>query len=154
VTVTAKKVAAVAVLLPALGLGAGIAYASVPGPDGVVHGCYQSSGLGDGALYVIDSGASCPTGYTALNWDQTAPAGLAGYEVVSQTFNYTAGQQSAQPGISCPSGKKALGGGVNSYDLLGSWPQSNGSGWNVSIKGPNDGNPWSATIYVTCASAV
>lgn len=58
--------------------GAGIAIASIPGPDGVIHGCYKTSGPAQGALTVIDSTASCPSGTAALNWNQTGPQGAAG----------------------------------------------------------------------------
>ena len=45
--------------------------ASIPGSDGVIHGCYDSGGN----VKVIDTSKtkSCPKGYTALNWSQTGP---------------------------------------------------------------------------------
>jgi hypothetical protein len=55
----------------------GIAYASIPGPDGVIHGCY----LTNGNLRVIDSAASCKSNETSLNWNQqgvTGPSGPTG----------------------------------------------------------------------------
>jgi hypothetical protein len=62
-------------LLAVAGLGAGVAYASIPAPDGTINGCYKNS---TGMLITIDSSASCPSGYTALNWSQTGPQGPAG----------------------------------------------------------------------------
>ena len=47
-------------------LGAGVAYASIPGGDGVIHACYKTSNPAQGALMVIDSAATCPNGFTAL----------------------------------------------------------------------------------------
>jgi hypothetical protein len=67
-------------------------------------------------------------------------------------FNYGPGTLTAQPSVACPTGKKALGGGTNAYDLKGSWPISGGQEWNVSVQGPNNGNNWSVTVYATCAT--
>src|SRR5581483_10638436 len=53
---------------------AGVAYASIPGSDGVIHGCYAKTG----ALSVIDSAKRCPNGTTALNWNQQGPQGVPG----------------------------------------------------------------------------
>ncbi len=52
----------------------GVAYASIPGPDGTIHGCYKTSNPAQGAVIVVDSAASCPSGYTALNWNQPGPS--------------------------------------------------------------------------------
>jgi hypothetical protein len=56
----------------------GIAYASIPGGDGVIHGCYKTSNPSKGALIAIDSTASCPNGYARLKWNQTGPQGPRG----------------------------------------------------------------------------
>lgn len=69
-----KIIAAVAALILVV-LG-GIAYASIPAADGTINGCYKNSGNHD--LVVVDSAASCPSGYTALNWNQTGPQGPQG----------------------------------------------------------------------------
>lgn len=66
------------VVLAALGLTtltAGAAVASIPGPDGVIHACYQSS---TGALRVVESGVPCRGGETALQWNQVGPPGPQG----------------------------------------------------------------------------
>ena len=52
----------------------GVAYAAIPGPNGVIHGCYDNKG----ALSVIDSSTSCHPNQTALNWNQTGPTGATG----------------------------------------------------------------------------
>jgi hypothetical protein len=75
-------------LMVALG---GVTVAAIPGPDGVIHACYANSNLvtqlgagagpltqvitPQGALRVIDSSASCPSGETALNFNQAGPPG-------------------------------------------------------------------------------
>lgn len=63
---------AAAVLTGTLVGGMSIAFASIPDGSGVIHGCYKTKGSSH-ALNVIDTSktASCPTGYTGLNWDQT-----------------------------------------------------------------------------------
>jgi hypothetical protein len=56
---------------------AGISYAAIPDGGGVIHGCYGNTA---GGLRVIDSaaGKTCPTGTTALNFNQQGPAGARG----------------------------------------------------------------------------
>ncbi|MGO9763653.1 MAG: hypothetical protein ACLP1Q_20565 [Solirubrobacteraceae bacterium] len=61
-------------LLAALG---GVAWASIPGPEGIIHGCYGKHG---GQLRVIDTtaGGKCRHKEAALNWDETGPPGPRG----------------------------------------------------------------------------
>jgi hypothetical protein len=59
-----------------LGTAAGLAYATIPGPGGVIQGCYAKS---NGGLRVIDSpAASCTSKETALAWNQQGPTGPRG----------------------------------------------------------------------------
>jgi hypothetical protein len=69
---------AAGVLLGAL-VATGVSWASIPDPSGVIHGCYKSNGSPH-ALSVIDSAktATCPTGYKAVNWNQTGQQGPPG----------------------------------------------------------------------------
>jgi hypothetical protein len=67
---TFAAVAAVA----ALALAAGVAYATIPDGQGVIHACYRTN---KGDVRVIDSG-SCAAGEAALSWNQTGPQGPAG----------------------------------------------------------------------------
>lgn len=74
-TVVYKRVLTVlATVVAFLGVGAAV-YASIPGPDGVIHGCRKTT---DGSARIIDSAASCPSGFTAINWNQTGPQGPTG----------------------------------------------------------------------------
>lgn len=59
------------------GMAGGIAYASIPDPAGVIHGCYQKS---NGNLRVIDTqaGGKCGSTENPLGWNQTGPAGPRG----------------------------------------------------------------------------
>jgi hypothetical protein len=61
-------VAAAFVVVVAIAVG-GIAYASIPDSNGVIHGCYVKT---IGKLRVIDSGGKgCEKGEKPLNWSQT-----------------------------------------------------------------------------------
>jgi hypothetical protein len=107
--------------------GAGIAYASIPGPDGVIHGCYKNSNPAQGALITVDSAASCPSGYTALNWNQTGLQGPAGPSTAGSSGldigTYTGGGSAFGYGNNlavCPSDHAhALGGGVDAGGTSG-----------------------------------
>jgi hypothetical protein len=48
-----------------------VVYASVPGADGLIHGCYQANG---GQLRVVDAdtGTACRVGEVAVAWPATA----------------------------------------------------------------------------------
>ena len=63
-----------AVLVLAIG---GMAWASVPGADGVIRGCYDAR---SGGVRIIDvaAGQSCRSNETSVNWNQTGRAGPAG----------------------------------------------------------------------------
>src|SRR5438105_8961950 len=58
-------------------VGAAVAYAAIPGTDGVIAGCYSSK---DGTLRVIDQqqAQTCGSKETALNWNQQGPPGPTG----------------------------------------------------------------------------
>ena len=72
--VTYTKVAAtIAVVLA----GTGFAYAAIPGPSGVINGCYQTK---TGNLRVVSAGKKCLRSEKALNWNQTGPRGLQGLQ--------------------------------------------------------------------------
>jgi hypothetical protein len=150
----ALVIAGVAVVV-AIGAGVGIAAASIPGPDGTIHACYRSDDLGSGALYVIDSEDTCPSGFTALDWDQTAPSGLQGYEVIQEPFQVDGpiGAGTIDVTVDCPSGKVALGGG-GLADATASQPTSDGSGWALTISHPavGSGSVYASSGSVTCAT--
>ena len=62
-------------------IGGSVAYASIPDPDGVVHGCY---GKLLGSLRVIDTDANqqCLSLENAVTWHQTGPQGIPGEQGV------------------------------------------------------------------------
>lgn len=55
----------------------GVAFAAIPGSDGVIHGCYQKN---VGNLRVIDpsAGDQCRPSEVPIDWSQTGPAGPQG----------------------------------------------------------------------------
>jgi hypothetical protein len=159
---------------------AGTAYATIPGGDGVIHGCYAKSG---GTLRVIDASVTkCKDGETALSWSQAGipgpegdpgepgpagpqgepgapgvPGGLAGYEVVfakSDTNSNTHKEVVAD----CPNGKLAVGGGPslgpNDVEVAVESSHPAGDGWAVSAHEviPTDA-AWTLTMQFVCVDA-
>lgn len=150
-----NKFVVAGVVTAALVAGAGITYAAIPAADGTIHGCYSSGALGTGALFVIDDAATCPSGYTALNWDQTAPSGLQGYEVVTDSFVIN-GPDSAGTDtftVNCPTGKVALGAGFKG-DHVSSQVLTDGSGWEFDVQHPSvgSGGQYNSSGRITCAT--
>jgi hypothetical protein len=78
------------------------AYGSGTPSDNMVHACYKTSGPGQGALIRIDQAASCPGGFTPLNW----PARALGYDVftVNGQFFVPADGQQHQYTLDCGGG--------------------------------------------------
>ncbi|MDX6504341.1 MAG: hypothetical protein QOE29_1466 [Gaiellaceae bacterium] len=114
----------------ALAVGGGIAWATIPDGGGVIHACYKN---GAGDLRVIDTGAggTCKASESPLVWSQTGPPGAAGAtNVVIRTFT-----QTLSPGGTatftalCSAGEVATGGG---WRLVGAVPA--GDPW-VTVQG-------------------
>jgi hypothetical protein len=117
-----RRVAWAAAVAVAVVLIGGVAYASIPGPDGTIHGCYKTSNPAQGSVIVVDSSASCPNGYTTLSWNQTGPqgpAGVSGYEVIVEQQTIPANTTDTILGIQavCPSGKNVSGGGASAISF-------------------------------------
>jgi hypothetical protein len=72
-----KRIAALAVAAAGVLVAGGVAYATIPDTNGVIHGCYATK---DGSLRVIDTaaGQNCGPKETALDWSQTGPQGPIG----------------------------------------------------------------------------
>jgi hypothetical protein len=73
-----KRIAITGAAALTLVAGGTAADASIPASpvdgSGVIHGCYDSGGN----VKVINVSATCPKGYTSLNWSQTGPQGATG----------------------------------------------------------------------------
>lgn len=62
----------------------GVALATIPDSNGVLHGCYQKS---SGNLRIIDTSvANCRPSETAISWNATGPAGDVGPRGPSNAF--------------------------------------------------------------------
>lgn len=163
-------------LLAVVGAVAGIALAAIPGSDGTITGCLKKSG---GNLRVIDAAVTnCKSDEQRLDWNVQGPAGQAGengtngtdgvsgWEMVTDTRSYGSDTTFAFGGLSvdCPTGKKVVGGGgsvltdegatASGYNVLQSYPESDGTGWHASFEVDNAiGNPFTETVYAICVSA-
>jgi hypothetical protein len=66
----------------ALALAGGVAYATVPDGNGVIHGCYNTNPTRGplGTLRVVDTGQgqACGTNESPVAWSQTGPKGTTG----------------------------------------------------------------------------
>jgi hypothetical protein len=75
---TMKKtlLGAAAGALAATAIAGGVAWATIPGADGVIHGCYQKE---EGILRVVDDAdPTCRPSEVAISWSQTGPQGVPG----------------------------------------------------------------------------
>jgi hypothetical protein len=70
----ANAMATIAVFI-ALGGGAYAAVSSIPGPDGVIHGCYAKR---RGNLRLVPAGRRCARSERAIAFTETGPPGLRG----------------------------------------------------------------------------
>src|SRR4051794_11525513 len=153
---------------------AGIAYATIPGSNGTISGCYVKDNLsGAGKLRVIDAdaGKKCKSTENAVTWNQQGQPGPQGPQG-PQGAQGPQGPQGpqGQPGLSgyvlvnhqdtvapntgkviaaaCPAGKKALGGGFASGDPNLVWvlsiPNPDGTQWEVQVQN----NDWFNTAHV------
>jgi len=90
----------VALVAAAAAVAGGIAYASIPDSNGVIHGCYSlngANGTNGTPLNIVNSAnASCSRGQQEVTWGQVGPQGQPGVSVTSTSLN---------PGdANCPTG--------------------------------------------------
>jgi hypothetical protein len=73
-------IAGAAVTLTAGGAAVGAALAGSPvDASGVIHGCYSNVDVGGSRVFFLqDANKKCPSGTTAISWNQTGPQGPAG----------------------------------------------------------------------------
>ena len=102
--------------LVVLALGSGVAFATIPGAGGVIHGCYSKLG---GAVRVIDTG-SCRVTESPLNWSQTGPQGPQG-PMGAEGAQGPQGPQGAKgdPGSQGPAGQQGPKGDTGSAGPAG-----------------------------------
>lgn len=158
----------------ALVMTAGLATASVPSADGVVHGCRNARG----ALRVIDTeaGARCARNEVALDWSQRGPvgpkgedgatgargprgpAGVARVYVVARSRQFNPGDywstDYATLAAACAAGDRVLSGGfaVPSTNLTAT-PESEPvttSRWQVTIRVASPARATYLTVTAVC----
>lgn len=129
-----------------LALAAGIAYAAIPGSNGVINGCYQAT---SGTLRVIGSnptvgGGKCSAGEKPLNWSQRGPTGTRG-ATGADGVNGATGPTGAD-GVNGATGPTGADGPSNLAALQGSPCTFDGkpSSLNVSV------NSTSGAVSMTC----
>ena len=101
----------------ALGIGGAVAYGAIPSADGTFTACINKT---SGSVRIIDAGvasAKCSSNELRRTWNQQGVPGadgVSGYEVVTDTIDFTAQQggvfTGTQPTVPCPEGKVAIGG--------------------------------------------
>ncbi len=71
-----KKWLGITMIVAAAAIAAGVAYATIPDENGVIHGCLNKAGV----LRVVDTsaGGACSATETQLDWSQKGPAGPPG----------------------------------------------------------------------------
>lgn len=79
------KVLVIATSMATLATVGTAAAVAIPGPDGVIHGCYAKSDTtqsaipyGRGDLRVVDAGVACKSSEIAVSWNQKGPKGDTG----------------------------------------------------------------------------
>jgi hypothetical protein len=128
------------IAIVALFLVGGVAWAAIPGSNGVITGCRHNS---TGALRVIDAeaGATCAGNETQLTWNQQGPQGPAGIVgFYSRSSEQTVPGSSNQTiGMDCLAGDIAVSAG---YDMGANRPlkiytiepqEPNLQQWNISV---------------------
>lgn len=138
-------------------VGGVLAYASIPDAGGVINGCYKDGALNKGSLYVIDSAETCPSGYTALNWNQTGPQGPAGPNLVPRsgaTRDIDVATGASRVTVLCPEGYAVFSGGWSQggdwVRILSSRPQYTPTeGWVFDIDNTAT-SPAGMSFYAIC----
>ena len=161
--------------------GGAVAFAAIPNPTtGVISGCYTTAS--PHVLRVIDTAKTpkCPTGTTALNWNQKGPQGVQGpagpagsqgppgvgsIEVVPYSISVVGNPQWLAGTAKCPAGSVVTGGGFSQTDtgagqadvVMSSVPlrATDGSpgydGWQVLLKVvPDTGNQHGLSVWAVC----
>jgi hypothetical protein len=108
----------------ALATAGGIAYASIPGPDGVISGCRHKQ---SGALRVIDSSENCNNSTeVALSWNQTGAQGPPGSLGPSDAYFASTeyqrlNEETVLVSVDVPSGSYTVVAKTHLYPSFGSW---------------------------------
>lgn len=122
--------------------GATAALATIPSSSGVIHGCYRSAS--PHTLTVIN-GTACPSGQTALSWNQKGPAGAGtSFYVVSKTQTIQPGTGPVLDEVGCTDFgvDQATGGGSYVANASSVAPSASGMELDASLPWSNSGFPY------------
>jgi hypothetical protein len=147
----------------ALVAGGTVAGAAIAGPidsSGVIYGCYTTKAVnGSHALVLQDVGTTCPSGTTAIKWNQqgpqgaTGPAGPAGPAgPIGATGPAGPAGPAGATGDTGPAGPAGPAGTVASLDALNGIPCDSGGGTVQVFYGaqqPNGSDPVSLACALT-----
>ena len=149
--------AATVVTLGLIGTTGSIAFAAgkltVPGPGGVIHGCYNHT---NGNLRVVSNASSCRHPELALSWNQTGPQGATGPQgPVGPTGAQGATGPAGPQGATGPAGPQGATGATGpqgpagSKVFAGEFNGNTGAIWSgtaaFTVAHPSTGH-WSITI--------
>jgi hypothetical protein len=95
-------------LSAAVAFAGGVAFATIPDSQGVIHACFGH----DGSLRVIDDAAGqCRPNEKTLTWSQGG-GGISGYVGLVSEVQFVAPHSRAEGGVDCPEGLNVLSGGA------------------------------------------
>jgi hypothetical protein len=120
-------IAAAAGAIAATVLAGGVAWAAIPGPSGVIQGCYDSGGN----VKVVEA-LTCPRNYTPFQWNAQGPPGTHGADGADGVSPSVS--QLAAGDANCPAGGAAI------TDATGE------SAYVCSGENGEDGDPFSGTF--------
>jgi hypothetical protein len=152
-----------------LGLVLGATALAVAGNAGVIYACVNDSGT----VKIVADGTVCNKNWTPVHWNQEgAPgqdgtngtdgadgaAGISGYQQVSHTETFTdvADNDLLTATVTCPGGKKVLGGGASGFitaqtHLVASNPRATDeSRWDVVFQATSAASDVSISAYAIC----
>lgn len=93
----------------------GIAWATIPDSQGVIHGCYRP----DGTLRVVDEGVACRQSETAISWNQQGQSGDRGpsdaYFTQTPTTQKLTGSDASILALNLPAGNYVINASITGY---------------------------------------
>jgi hypothetical protein len=139
-------------------VGGGYAWASIPDSSGTIQGCYTNKS--PHVLRVIDTAKAtqCPSGTTALSWNQQGPAGTPGLTNTGwhrATIGIPGNQATATADINCPTGQLVVAAGFERWTQgsavqTASYPWSDGT-WHMTFDTTGNPDGGVGTVTLLCA---
>jgi hypothetical protein len=151
----------------------GVAVASIPDGNGVVHACYHNS---NGSVRIIDStSASCGNNESAISWSQVGPTGptgadgadgadgVSGYEIIERVWSSRTSDTFYTSFADCSEGKQVIGGGYRlltlphtanqaDFAVVRDGPSSEQTSWQVHYTWFNAATDYNISVYAICVN--